>query len=251
MISSVTDHYANHLAPIYSWMVGDFDDASAQADSFYSNIPLPDGNRLVAVDLGCGHGVHSIPIGRRGYRVLALDTSADLLAELNARIGGEPIQTIHADLTAFVDHLGSDSAALIACMGDTVTHLPSIQTVKTLIVDSARSLSHGGWLTLSFRDYTHELVGAERFIPVRSDNQRIQTCFLEYLPDTVLVHDIIHTLGNSVWQTSVSAYQKLRLQPEIVLATAESNELTLVHQQTVRGMLYFAFRRTGIARSRG
>lgn len=245
MISSVTEHYANHLAPIYSWMVGDFDIACSQANGFYSDISLPDGNGSVAVDLGCGHGLHSIAIGRRGYRVLAIDTSAHLLSELNGRIGELPIQTIDADLTKFVDHLGSGSATVIACMGDTLTHLPSEEAVNSLILDAARSLVPDGWLTLSFRDYSHELIGAERFIPVRSDDQRIHTCFLEYRTDTVVVHDIVHTRVDSAWQTSVSAYQKLRLQPDILVAAAESNGFSLIHKQTVRGMLYLAFRRTG------
>lgn len=245
MTSSVTEHYANHLAPIYSWMVGNFDAASSHADRFYSDISLANGDGYIAVDLGCGHGVHSIPLARRGYRVLALDTSSHLLGELNAKVGELPIQTIAADLTKFSDHLGSDSAALIACMGDTLTHLPSIEAVKTLILDAARTLSPSGWLTLSFRDYSHELVGVERFIPVRSDDRRIHTCFLEYQPDTVIVHDLVHTLVDSAWQTSVSAYPKLRLQPDTIVASAESSGFSLAYKQTVREMLYFAFTRTG------
>ena len=241
MTSSVTEHYANHLAPIYSWMVGDFDAACTDADDFYSGIPLPNGDGLVAVDLGCGHGVHSIPLARRGYSVLALDTSRHLLGELEAKVGELSIRVIAADLIDFKNHLGSDTATVIACMGDTLTHLPSVEAVKKLICDSADTLSPVGWLTLSFRDYSHELVGSERFIPVRSDNRRIHTCFLEYQPDTVIVHDIIHSLIGSAWQTSVSAYPKLRLRPETVIAFAESNGLTLVHRQTVRGMHYFAF----------
>ena len=174
-----------------------------------------------------------------------MDTSTHLLNELNAHIEGLPIETVAADLCNFVDHLGSESAALIACMGDTLTHLASAGLVRSLIVDAARSLSPDGWLTLSFRDYSHELVGADRFIPVRSDDQRIHTCFLEYAPETVIVHDIVHTRVDSTWQTSVSAYPKLRLQTDEVLTAAASSGLTLVRQQIVRGMQYIAFRRTG------
>ena len=243
MTSSVAEHYENHLAPIYSWMVGDFDAACSDADSFYSDISLPNGNGLIAVDLGCGHGVHSIPLARRGYRVLALDTSQHLLAEMEAKIGELSIKAISADLIDFKNQLGSDTAALIACMGDTLTHLPSLEAVRTLIRDSATALSPKGCLTLSFRDYSHELVGLDRLIPVRSDDRRIHTCFLEYQSDTVIVHDIIHSLRGSAWQTSVSAYPKLRLRPDSVVAIAQSSGLTLARKQTVRGMHHFAFDR--------
>jgi len=40
---------------------------------------------------------------------------------------------------------------------------------------------------LSFRDLTPDLTGLNRFIPVRSDPDRIMTCFLEYEPETVIV----------------------------------------------------------------
>lgn len=45
---------------------------------------------------------------------------------------------------------------------------------------------------LSFRDYSVPLQDEKRFIPVRSDEGRILTCFLEYSEDSVLVHDILH-----------------------------------------------------------
>lgn len=62
-----------------------------------------------------------------------------------------------------------------------------------------------------------------RFIPARSDAQRLLTCYLEYHEDVVLVHDILHECGADGWSTSISAYPKLRLAPAAVrgpLATA-------------------------------
>lgn len=244
MTTSVADHYANHLAPIYSWMVGDFRKACARSKKFYSDIELPDGNGKIAVDLGCGHGVHAVPLARRGYRVLAIDSSDHLLSELDTVTGGLPIQLVNDDLTAFGDQLGSDSASLIACMGDTVTHLPSIDAVNALIHDCALKLSPDGFLTFAFRDYTQELTDADRFIPVRSDGDRVHTCFLEYHAKTVLVHDIVHIRDNSAWRTSVSAYSKIRICPATFVASVGAHGLSLIHSSVDRGMLYFAFKRS-------
>lgn len=245
MSNTVTEHYANHLAPIYSWMIGDFEAACSGADAFYAEIGLPVGNGRLAVDLGCGHGVHAIPIARRGYRVVALDTSTHLLDELKSVAGELPIRIISADLMEFAAYLDIENASLIACMGDTLTHLPSVDAVDSLIHDAVRSLTPDGLFVLSFRDYaTHELKGSERFIPVRSDEDRIHTCFLDYRKETVLVHDIVHSRVDSSWQTSVSAYPKLRLQPGQVLATAETCGAMLIHRSADRGMLRFAFRRS-------
>lgn len=79
-------------------------------------------------------------------------------------------------------------------MGDTLTHLPSKDDVAALLRDVAQSLAPGGQLVLSYRDLTRPLTGTDRFLPVRSTDDRIMTCFLEYADaDTVMVHDLIHT----------------------------------------------------------
>ncbi|MCK9407771.1 MAG: hypothetical protein WCX28_01270 [Bacteriovoracaceae bacterium] len=42
---------------------------------------------------------------------------------------------------------------------------------------------------LTFRDYSTELTGNSRFIPVKSDASQILTCILEYSSETVTVTD--------------------------------------------------------------
>ena len=75
-------------------------------------------------DLGCGPGFQSLALARMGYRVLAIDLSEQLLAELTRSAADLPIQTIHDDLLHFERHLDL-SPSLIVCMGDTITHLDS------------------------------------------------------------------------------------------------------------------------------
>ena len=53
--------------------------------------------------------------------------------------------------------------------------------------------------------------GAERFVPIRSDEERIFTCFLDYHEDTVHVHDLLHRKTADGWQLRISDYLKLRL----------------------------------------
>lgn len=92
---------------------------------------------------------------------------------------------------------------------------------------------------LSFRDLTAELAGIDRFIPVRADAERIMTCFLEYGPETVLVHDLIHIQDGEGWTLRKSCYPKLRLGTRWVTAelaaldfrgiwTEEKGRLTVV-----------------------
>jgi 2-polyprenyl-3-methyl-5-hydroxy-6-metoxy-1,4-benzoquinol methylase len=115
------DHYSNHLAHFYSWMIGDFDKAqAAQQEYFIANNIVP-GTNKVAIDLGAGHGLQSISLAKQGFKVIAVDFNRQLLDELADRKNDLPITPVLNDITEFI--ISSDeAAALIVCMGDTLTH---------------------------------------------------------------------------------------------------------------------------------
>jgi len=211
-MSTVNDHYALHLAPIYVWMAGGAQ-AALQAgsdDVAALSALLPRTGRVV--DLGAGFGMHSIPLAQAGFRVTALDTSQLLLETLSQLRGDLPVLTVNDDLLNFRNYI-DEAPAAVFCMGDTLTHLPSTTAVQTLCEQIAGALAEDGVFVASFRDYSAPLTADRRFIPVRSDADRILTCFLEYQPETVWVHDILHERRDDHWHTRVSHYPKLRLAP--------------------------------------
>ena len=73
------------------------------------------------------------------------------------------------------------------------------------------ALGPGGRFVSTFRDLTPELEGLDRFIPVRSDRDTVFTCFLEYEPETVNVHDLVYSRNADGWDFARSCYRKLRL----------------------------------------
>ncbi|MCL7380496.1 hypothetical protein [Streptomyces sp. 35G-GA-8] len=87
----------------------------------------------------------------------------------------------------------------MVCTGDTLTHLPSKGEVTALLRDAARCLATNGQLVPSYRDLTRPLTGTDRALPVCATDERIMTCFLEYVVDTVMVHDLIHTRASPAW----------------------------------------------------
>jgi hypothetical protein len=78
---------------------------------------------------------------------------------------------------------------------------------------------------------------------VRSDDDRILTCFLEYEPRSVVVHDIVHQRSSEGWQTRVSHYRKLRLSPERLIGNLESNRFSVRREAGPRGMVRLVARR--------
>jgi hypothetical protein len=127
-------------------------------------------------------------------------------------------------------------ADIILCMGDTLTHLPERSAALQLFTRVAASLRPGGTFIATFRDYTQALVGNGRFIPVKSDADRILTCFLEYAADHVDVHDMLHERNGDAWQLRVSTYRKLRLEPQWVSASLRDRGLVVRTEPGLAGM---------------
>ena len=234
-MNSVVTHYETHLAPIYLWMAGGMEHAlSVGRDDLAPFLHRPG----VAVDLGAGFGMHSIPLARAGHQVLAVDTSRMLLAELRRHSEALNVTAIEADLLDFSAYL-RQPADLILCMGDTLTHLQSTSQVEQLMRSVGESLRPGGQFIATFRDYRDLPIDDRRFILVRSDSQRVLTCFLEAMAERVRVHDIIHEKGQDAWAMRVSSYEKLRLSPDTVLRAAERAGMRCYIEPSPRGMVKF------------
>jgi SAM-dependent methyltransferase len=213
MTNEVIRHYESLLAANYTWMTGvPFDEKVAEQKELLNRLLGGSGFSGLAIDLGSGPGFQSIALADLGYApVLAVDTSKTLLDELEQHRGGRDIRAASTDLLAFRAHLNGARAGAVVCMGDTLTHLPDRASVTQLFKDVHAALEPGGRFVLTFRELSAPLEGLDRFIPVRSDAGRIMTCFLEYSPETVTVHDLIHTREADGWKLNKSSYKKLRL----------------------------------------
>jgi hypothetical protein len=235
MAAGTDEHYESHLAPVYVWMVGGLEAAVARGQAEVDAVCPRPAKSDWAVDLGAGFGMHAIPLADLGYSVLAIDSSRILLDSMQSHLGTRPITTVRDDLLSFRRHLKAP-AALIMCMGDTLTHLPDKQSVEGLFADVAEALAGGGTFIATFRDYSTALVGPKRFIPVRSDSNRIMTCFLEYHEDSVMVYDILNERDGSEWRQRISGYRKLRLAPDWVTKAIEATGLQVRKEQGTAGM---------------
>jgi SAM-dependent methyltransferase len=229
-------HYETHLGPVYSWMLGDLDAAFARSAAEINDLPLP-AERGVAVDLGAGLGLHALGLARLGFEVVAVDNCPVLLDELRSRGEALPLAVHNADLLEFRRFLPKQ-AQVIVCMGDTLTHLPALSAVDSLLAAVATSLPRGGVFAATFRDYaTSELKAEKRFILVRADERRILTCFLEYQDEQVVVHDLLHENENGRWRQVVSSYPKLRLAPAWVMAKLGELGFSVTRDTTPSGMV--------------
>ena len=245
MADDVLRHYEELLAEHYTWMAGvPFDRKVEEQRALLESLHvIPDVDGL-AIDLGSGPGFQSCALAQLGYpRVIAVDTSKILLDELSGHARGLPIETVQADLRAFMRQIASASADAIVCMGDTLTHLERRADVSALFSDAHRTLAPGGLFVLGFRDLSVARAGLDRIIPVRADNDRILTCVLDYEADAVVVTDVLYLRGANGWSVRKSSYRKLRLAAGDVAEELSGLGFTVRRYQTLDRMHVIAAER--------
>jgi SAM-dependent methyltransferase len=209
-VASVEQHYDLVLSDVYSWMYGGYDSALARYTDFFTTRGLIPRGCGRAVDLGAGCGFQSIPLAQLGFTVAAIDLDRKLLDELARHAGAERITAIRDDLSHFDRHV-TEPIELVVCMVDTLVHLDAKGTVVELFAKVHAALEPGGRFVITYRDLSREATELDRFIFVRSDDTTLFTCFLEYEPETVKVHDLVHRKQDGQWKLYKSFYRKLRL----------------------------------------
>jgi SAM-dependent methyltransferase len=235
-VASVEQHYDEVLADVYSWMYGGFDSALARYTDFFTTRGLTPHGSARAVDLGAGCGFQSIPLARLGFSVTAVDLDRKLLAELDCHAGSAAIVAVRDDLSHFDRHV-SAPVELVVCMVDTLVHLDSKRTVVELFAKVRAALEPGGKFVITYRDLSREAAELDRFIFVRSDDTTIFTCFLEYEPETVKVHDLVHRKQAGQWKLYKSFYRKLRLAQSWVHSELERAGFSTVEAGVDRGLI--------------
>ncbi len=214
-MATVETHYKDVLSDVYSWMLGGFDLQLARNRSFFEKLRIrPDISRN-AIDLGAGCGFQSIPLAELGYSVTAIDLDEQLLQELKANDPTATVKVIRDDMLAFADHITA-APELVVCMTDTLLHLETAARVRQLIDEVFAHLEVCGQFVLTFRDLSRPLENLDRFIPVKQDDDTVFTCFLEYEPNFVKVHDLVYIRSDAGWKLNKSFYRKLRLSPDWV-----------------------------------
>jgi SAM-dependent methyltransferase len=243
-MNTAKDHYDQQLAAVYSWMVGTPELAIQRNQALFRQFELDSSLKGLGIDLGAGPGFQSIALAKLGFSVVAVDFCAALLSELNERAGDLPIRTIHDNILNFSKYI-EEQAQVIVCMGDTLTHLESLDSVQSLLLNAESTLASNGKLILTFRDYVFtELQGNQRFIPVRSDDSTIFTCFLEYEKAIVKVHDLLYRKEGDHWVLSVSSYPKLRIDKSWLCAQLQKTGLEVIQNDMIDGMICIVAQKT-------
>ncbi|MBF0548674.1 MAG: class I SAM-dependent methyltransferase [Candidatus Riflebacteria bacterium] len=209
-MNTVKEHYENHLGNFYSWMTGDIVPAVKSQEAEFKELkilPQKEGN---AIDLGSGHGIQALALDSLGFNTTAIDFNSQLLCELEKNSVGSKIRVVNDDILN-VQNYKSLRPEIISCCGDTISHLHNLEVLGKFFADCNKTLIENGRIFLTFRDYSNELSGTQRFLPVKSDDFKILTCVLDFSKESVQVTDLLYEKKNGSWVMNVSSYEKIRL----------------------------------------
>jgi len=233
---TVKEHYDHHLGNFYSWYTGDFNTNREAFRKFCIDNDIRPHASKIAIDLGAGNGIQTIALAELGFQVTAVDFNDQLISELKSRIGNLPVGVYNDDIR-FVRKYSIPQPELIICCGDTLTHLGSLTEIGELIKDISDILLQDGKVILTFRDYSNELTDTNRFIPVKSDSQRILTCFVEYFQDKIRVTDLLHEFENNRWVQKISSYYKTRIGMDETLSMLKDSGFKIVLSNITKGII--------------
>lgn len=229
------EHYEKMLADKYLWAFGTHEENAAEFTELMKRMGLTAKEGSIAVDLGCGPGYQALAMADAGYGVIAVDSCAALLNELNQRINGKNIQAFEDDVLNFRAHCEGRNIELMICVGDVLAHLDSMEAVDRLLKMAREALASGGKLLVAFRDQTVELKDADRIIPFHSDDNRIMTTLLEFSEERVKVTDVIYEREGQSWRLEKSEYYKTRLRAESVREALVAAGFEIVKDEVYHG----------------
>jgi SAM-dependent methyltransferase len=226
-------------------MRGDFETRAGESRDFFEKSGVSPEKSGKALDLGCGSGFQTLALARLGFDVVGVDSSEALLRELEGRSEANlEVRTVLGDMREPRTYAEYAPFEVAVCMGDTLTHLRSKGEAANLIRDVYEHLEEGGRLVLQFRDLTRELEGADRAIPVKTDDEdRVMATFLEYEAEHVNVHDMVFIREPSGWKMEKSAYKKVRLGAEEVVEFMERAGFEIVEHSENEGFTAIIGRR--------
>ncbi len=132
----------NGFAAIYDRLMGDVD-YSRWADYIEEIFRLNNIKPVLVLDLGCGTGSFCTEMAKRGYDMIGVDLSVDMLsvASDKAHKYGLNILYINQDMTQF-ELYGTVDAAV--CLMDSINYITSKRGLKKLFKNVENYLNPGG-----------------------------------------------------------------------------------------------------------
>ncbi|MBQ9959756.1 MAG: class I SAM-dependent methyltransferase [Oscillospiraceae bacterium] len=214
------------LASFYDTFTGNVD-YGRRADFLAEKLMLF-GRRDTVLDAGCGTGTLARLLLQRGFDVIGVDNSPEMLSV--AREADSEMLLLCQDLTE-LDLYGTVQGAV--CMQDTLNHLPDIAAFKRAVGRISLFMEPGAVFAFDLNsEYKHRQVLADNCFVYESDSAMcVWQNELEQRSGTVhLTVDVFSENEDGSYYRDTDAFSEILISAQTVLETLQECGLSLVEQ---------------------
>ncbi len=193
----------------YDTIAADYDQITGQADRAEPAERFID--RLIerygpasALDTACGQGLFTLPLARRGLRVLGCDISATMLEQAARKADQEALDVGWVCLPMQELCRGRNGARFdaVLCMGNSIPHLLTRFDLSKAMGCFASLAEPGGVVLIHLLNYARVLARGERIVGVARQGDKEFVRFYD-LPDGETIRfnvlEIDHVTGEPTW----------------------------------------------------
>lgn len=180
------------------------------------------GQPSLAIDVGCATGAHAELLSSLGWDALGLDTSAAMIEAANKRAAASA-GGLRFEIGGMLDlaaRAAQASAGLVACLGNTVPHLASLDELRAFFRAAAAVLAPGGRLVVQQLNYAKILAERPTALPLVAAGSWTFGRSYRYRDDGRL--DFVTSLGGSGRDSAVDETTLSPFLPAELAAAADS-----------------------------
>jgi glycine/sarcosine N-methyltransferase len=195
------------------------------------------------LDAACGTGKHVLALTEAGYDVTGADLSTGMIAQARrqAAATGNRVRFEVAGFGQLHDRLGDGFDALL-CLGNSLPHVLTAETLHATLADFAAVLRPGGLLLIQSRNFDAVMNARARWIGpqghTEGDHERLFVRFYDFNPDGTLTFNVVslQRTGSGPWSQQAEA-TTLRpwLHRELQQALASTDFSTPVTYRNMEG----------------
>lgn len=189
---------------------------------------LEEDRPIRVLDAACGTGMHAIALAKAGMRVSGADLSAEMIrvAKTNARAAQSSVEFKTAGFGVLAETFAGSSSFpydAVICLGNSLPHLLSPESIMDTLADMAKCLGPGGLLLLQNRNFDAVMAEKDRWLGTQSHVEGNQEWlflrFYDFDSDGLITFNIIrlHRVDDGEWKEQRSATRLFPLRQELLL----------------------------------
>lgn len=123
------------------------------------------------LDLACGTGTYAIALGEKGYEVIGVDFDETMIELAKDKISNKNVHFCQANMLELNKIVKLETFNLVYCIGNSIVHLNSIETIEELALDVYNRLEDQGEFIVQIINYDRIFKNGIKQLPTIERNK--------------------------------------------------------------------------------